>query len=152
MNLGAVKAVVYLQHDPGQFYIGNILRNLTSPGLRAPDPIAADQFGFEYFSELNKKFVDFSAKVAKQPFYISGTMKDTSPSITSFLCGDIALEIYQRAAQEFTTCQLRYPEYRPLDNGVEDKAVLTNASVLKHLREFLTYAVKAGERGTPHKL
>ena len=152
MNLADVNTIVYLQHDPGQFYIGNILRNLTVPGLRAPDPIAGEQFGLDYFGELNKGFVEFAAKVAKNPFYVGGQITDTSPSITSFLCTDAALDIYQRAAEEFKNFKPKYPDYRPLDNGERNDAVLTNGRVVKHVRQFLSYAMKGGQRGTPHKL
>src|SRR5215471_6211180 len=150
MTLADVNTIVYLQHDPGQFYIGNILRNLTSPGLRAPNPSAGAQFGFEYFHELNRRFKEFAAKVAKTPFYISPAFTDNSPSITSFLCTDVALDIYQRAAAEFKTFKPRYPKYRPLDNGKRNKAVMTNEHVLRHLRQFLSYAIDGGQRGTPH--
>ena len=42
MALAAVKQVVYLQTDPGTYWIGRILWNLTADPMRAPLPISGD--------------------------------------------------------------------------------------------------------------
>jgi hypothetical protein len=153
MNLGQVKAVVYLQHDPGQFVIGNILWGLTTKGLKAPLPISADQFGFPYYQELNGGFKDFYSGVLKQPFYIdSAGNKDNSQSITSFLCTDTAKASFDRALQELQSFGVKYPDYKPDDSNGGDPRSLTNVEVQRHTRDFFSYACASGRRGTPHKL
>lgn len=154
MALGKVKAIVYLQQDPGMYSIGNILRNLTTPSLRAPLPISADRFGFSYYAKLNSGFRCFYADVLKRPFYIDKTKehRDNSQSITSFLCTDDAKAIFDRALKEFQTYRVRYGSYMPLDDGKPNPRVLTNEQVLKHVRDFYGYASACGHRGTAHKL
>jgi len=152
MALGQVKEVVYLQRDPGMYAIGNILRNLTTDGLRAPLPIAADHFGFPYYSQLNEGFKDFYGKVSSQPFYRNGSTADTSQSITSYLCTDEALEIFQRAVDDFRHYIVKFPEFCPTDSGRSDSRVLTNAKVQTQTQGFYEYALECGRRGTPHKL
>jgi len=154
MALGKVKAVAYLQQDPGMYSIGNILRNLTTSSLRAPLPISADRFGFPYYAELNSGFRSFYANVLKRPFYIDSTGQnpDNSQSITSFLCTDDAKAIFDRALEEFQTYDLKYGSYKPLDDGKLNPRMLTNEQVLKHVRDFYTYASACGHRGTAHKL
>ncbi len=150
MNLGQVKSVVYLQHDPGQFVIGNILWRLTTSGLKAPLPISADQFCFPYYDALNAAYKDFYLRVPQQPFYIDGKgNKDNTQSITSFLCTNVAEEIFDRALQELKSFAVKYPEYRPTD-AVGDRA-LTNLQAQAHTRDFYAYAVASGRRGTPHR-
>jgi tRNA(Arg) A34 adenosine deaminase TadA len=153
MNLGQVKAVVYLQHDPGQFVIGNILWKLTGANLKAPLPISADQFGFPYYSELNDAFKHFYSRVLREPFYVDMTgTKDNSQSITSFLCTDQAEAIFDRALEELKHFTLKYPDYKPQDTNADDPRLLTNVQVQQHTRNFFTYASVSGRRGTPHKL
>jgi tRNA(Arg) A34 adenosine deaminase TadA len=152
MALGKVKAVVYLQHDPGMYVIGNILRNLTTPALRAPLPISADQFDFPYYAFLNSGFKDFYSGVLTKPFYVDGSSSDSSQSITSFLCTDNALDIFQRGSTEFGNYKVQYPDFRPTDNGKRDVRVLTNKQLLEHSCSFFQYASDCGRRGTPHKL
>lgn len=176
MALGKVKAVVYLQQDPGQFSIGNILRNLTTDALRAPLPISADQINLAYslkrsaeqpavdqgsdkqrsvaqhYQALNKGYQAFAAGVSKdKPFYRlneSDPKPDASRSITSFLCTDEALSIFQKGKEEFDKLELQHPEYKP--NGGKD--VLSNAHTQIHTQRFYAYASTLGQRGTPHKL
>jgi tRNA(Arg) A34 adenosine deaminase TadA len=152
MALGQVKSVVYLQHDPGQFLIGNILRNLTTPSLRAPLPISADKFGFAYYSALNDGFKDFYSRVPNEPFYVSDSTPDTAQSITSFLCTDNALAIFQKAIGEFKTHRIAFPEFRPPDTRTDKRQALTNEEVRNHVVKFYEYASACGKRGTPHKL
>ena len=152
MALGAVKAVVYMQHDPGQFLIGNILRNLTTASLRAPLPISADKIGFPYYDQLNNGYKNFYDNVGTTPFYTKGTQKpDTAQSITSFLCTDEALSIFQAAAAQLSQMQLKYPDYTPLDSTTNQPRGLNNQSALEHSQQFFIYASHLGLRGTPHK-
>jgi tRNA(Arg) A34 adenosine deaminase TadA len=153
MALGQVKSVVYLQHDPGQFVIGNILWKLTSSGLKAPLPISADQFSFPCYNALNDAYKDFYTRVVQEPFYIdeNGT-KDNSQSITSFLCTDVAKSIFDLAAGELKGFSVRYPEFKPSDAEGDNPRLLTNLQVQQHTRDFFTYAVTSGRRGTSHKL
>jgi tRNA(Arg) A34 adenosine deaminase TadA len=152
MALGKVKAVVYLQHDPGMYVIGNILRNLTTDALRAPLPVSADRVGLAYYSDLNKAFKEFFKEVLANPFYEDGSTVDKSQSITSFLCTDKALEIFDRAFKEFMSFEPQYPDFCPGDSGKADPRVLSNLKVQAHIRSFYQYAVDCGQRGTPHKL
>lgn len=171
MALGTVKEVVFLQSDPGQFSIGNILRNL---GVRAkdqnpylpPNPIPGDLIDFAYFQRLNDGFAKFSTQVAAKPFYRPTTGDaDVSPSITSYLCTDEVRDIAQAAAndlEKMTPAEMKYPNYKPAKNppaapanpvpAVPSSSPLTNAEVLDHVRRFLSYAASLGRRGTPHRL
>lgn len=152
MALGKVKSVVYLQPDPGQFCVGNIMYNLTTDALRAPLPVSADKVGLKYFSDLNDGYHDFYARVPNEPFYVNGTAKDNAQSITSFLCTDAALDIYNAGRDEFGALQLAYPSHRPADDVANHKHALTNERVLANTRTFFDYATSLGKRGTPHKL
>jgi hypothetical protein len=51
------------------YFIGRILRNLTTDTLRAPLPISAGEIDFRYFQVLNSAYSDFSNKVAATPFW-----------------------------------------------------------------------------------
>jgi len=157
--LGQVKAVVYLQHDPGMYVIGNILHNLTTPGLKAPRPIAGSDFDFAPFDLLNTGYVEFYHAVQDPskapPFYIypSGDKPpDRTPSITSFLCTDLALSIFCNASAQFDGLNLQYPDYRPADEGPAKSKPKSNAEALAEARSFFQYASDCGRRGTPHKL
>lgn len=152
MALGSVKSVVYLQQDPGQYAIGNILRNLTTADLRAPLPISADNFGFPYYGRLNDGYRKFYFDVLNQPFYIDGVVVDRSQSITSFLCTDDAKAIFEQASRELNAYKVKYPGFKPSDNGQTSSEMLANQGVLEHLKRFYEYASLCGRRGTAHKL
>lgn len=154
MTLGQVYQTVYLQRDPGMYLIGNILRNLTQPGLRAPLPIPGNAFGLEYFEQLNEAFQCFVTHVKEKPFHISTEgHKDFSSSMTSFLCTDEARKIFGAAHDELYTFTPKYGDFRPAASvTLPDGDVLSNEEVLTHLQRFLEYAVTKGQRGTPHKL
>jgi tRNA(Arg) A34 adenosine deaminase TadA len=152
MALGSVKSVVYLQQDPGQYAIGNILRNLTTADLRAPLPISADKVGLSYYARLNNAYKTFCKEILEQPFYVDGAVKDQTQSITSFLCTDDARAIFEEASAELDSYKLKYPQFKPSDNGQESSRMLTNAGVLEHVRRFKDYACIRGRRGTAHKL
>jgi tRNA(Arg) A34 adenosine deaminase TadA len=153
MALGTVKAVVYLQRDPGTYSIGNIMRNLTSPSLRAPLPISGDNFAFSYFSKLNDGYEKFFKSVAQKPFYKNGAEQIKTQSITSFLCTDDAREVFAVAFEEFDkTFKPRYPAFRPSNCSSGGTRDLTNAEVQERTRAFFRYASNCSRRGTPHKL
>jgi tRNA(Arg) A34 adenosine deaminase TadA len=152
MCLGSVKDIVYLQWDQGQFLVGNIMRKATttaSEGFTAPLPIRGDEFGFEYFTQLNAANEAFNAKVGTSPFYRGpGTPQPvTSPAVTSFLCTDVARAIYGRAADDlgaWTTA--KHPEYQPTPSA------LTNQQALVEARDFLNWANRLDNRGAPHRV
>jgi len=157
MALGSLKEVTFLQRDPGQNSIGNILRNLSPVDSRymPPLPIPADTFGLEHFEALHQGYLRFAAEVTTTPFFISkGGVKDNSASITSFLCTDQAMEIFDQGRQQFeATAKAAFPNYRPTGtDGKEIPGALTNNEVIVHARRFLAYAVARGRRGTPHNL
>lgn len=156
MALGKVREVVYLHRDTGMYLIGNILYNLTEDKLRAPYPTAGEAFGFEYFHELNDAFEEFRREVGAKPFHIAKSPTerlDVSASVTSFLCTDVARDIYDRAKAEFDSMSVRHPDYKPIgETTTPEPRVLTNAEALDHARRFLAYAAAEGRRGTPHKL
>lgn len=154
MALGTVKQVVYLQHDPGMYVIGNILHNLTTASLKAPLPIPASAFGLQYFDALNSEFAAFYAKVGNNPFFVPNDPTkaiDKSPSITSFLCTDVAQDIFSRASLDFHSLILTKPNYAPPPLPGFNPC-LTNRAAFDHAIGFLKYARCRGHRGTPHKL
>lgn len=156
MALGSVKEVVFLQRDPGQNSIGNILRQLSPVGGRylPPLPIPANTLGLPFFDRLAKGYDAFASGVVTQPFFVAkdGT-KDHSSSITSYLCTDDAWQIAKDGAGAFTGFNPGYPAYRPLDStGKPVPSGLSNAECFEHATRFLKYAVTDGHRGTPHKL
>jgi len=152
MALGSVKSVAYQQRDPGQYAIGNILRNLTTPDLRAPLPISVDKVGFPYYAMLNNAYKTFYAGVLKQPFYVNGSVKDQTQSITSFLCTDDAKAIFEQANTEFSAYKVKHPGFKPNGNGDGSSGMLSNQEALEHIRHFYDYASLYGRRGTAHKL
>lgn len=153
MCLANVKEVVYLQWDQGQFLIGNILHKATEAqnyGFRAPKPIRGDEFGFEYFDQLNEGSRDFDNRVASTPFYFThdGTGKKVqSPSVTSFLCTDAARSIFERADHELNTWTTSlFPESR------KGAKAFTNQQVLQQARDFSQWVKRLSNRGTPHRV
>lgn len=149
MALARIGQVVYLQTDPGMYFIGRILRNLTTERLRAPRPIAGGEVDLQFFAQLNAGFTSFVEGVGSAPFYVDpkGT-PDRSPSVTSFLCTAIAKGIYAEGEQRFRETDsgsLSYVDFRP---DVPD--ALSNGDLIDEARDFLTYAIGAGKRGTPH--
>jgi tRNA(Arg) A34 adenosine deaminase TadA len=53
MALGNVREVVYLQTDPGTYWVGRVLRNLTND--QAPLPIAGGEIGLGYFAKTTRR-------------------------------------------------------------------------------------------------
>ena len=156
MALGSVKEVVFLQRDPGQNSVGNILRQLSPVGGRylPPLPIPGDQIGMSCFDRLGKGYDTFAAGVAKKPFYIDPKGKeDASSSITSYLCTDDARQIVRESHETFGGMTLRYPNYRPVgQDGQPVPSGLSNSECYEIAKRFLQYAIVEGHRGTPHKL
>jgi tRNA(Arg) A34 adenosine deaminase TadA len=170
MALGNVKRVVYLQEDPGQYRIGNILYNLsnplgishprthpTPPGERpprkygAPEPVSAGLFGFELKAEIEAAYRSYAASVGEEkPFFTRGARVDKSNSITSFLCTDAAKSIFHEAGVRLNSFHVEHKDYRP-DVPPDTRDACTNAGVLEQAQEFRIWALKAGRRATPHR-
>ncbi|KQM98008.1 deaminase [Sphingomonas sp. Leaf25] len=169
MTLANLKAVIYLQGDPGQYRIGNIMYNLSNslavshphthggstgkPATKywAPEPVSADLFGFAHKATLEADYVRFVAEKDKVPFYVQpdGTPVP-SDSITSFLCTDAAKSIFAAGADELESMVLSFPDYTPARPAAVRQA-LTNAEVLDQARRYRIYVRKVGRRGTTHK-
>lgn len=146
MALASVKEVIYLQSDPGQYLIGNIMRNLAD---KAPLPISGDDIGFPYSRRLNDAYFDF---YNQNPVVFTNSKKEKrTQSVTSFLCTEKAYRIYADAKNEFMQFvnmkkELTCPDYRP-DDG---QGIKTNADVVEEIWDFYNYATKNGKRGTAH--
>jgi len=173
MTLAACRRVVYLQTDPGQYRVGNILYNLSRPAPKkaterelmsrprptekywAPEPLAANSFGFEPMVELDAAYKAFAAAVKADPasryvFASPRGTKDTSTGITSFLCTDLARDIFARAASHLGSLELAFPDHRPPRSDGETNGVRSNAEMLKHAMAFVRHALVEARRGTPH--
>jgi tRNA(Arg) A34 adenosine deaminase TadA len=167
MSLGRVKQVVYLQNDPGAYRIGNIMYNLA--GIEDPAqggdgsalaarPISANEIGLPYLRILNRKYDLFRRDMAEAQAkgdaagaYYLPTLSSVpvfSQAITSFLCTDAALDVFEAGASTLGAMTLKYP------NGKYQKEsdVWTNARCLRAARKFFRYADIEGFRGSPHKL
>ncbi len=168
MTLGNVNAIVYLQTDPGQYRVGNLLYNLTRPlqppkqgeivtKYGAPEPIAADLFGFEYKHQLDegyRKFVDEVSSEQHPPFFVSNNPKhkpDRSTSVTTFLCTDPAMDVFEAARVELETLRVEHPDHKPARASEDSGSILSNEMVLDHARAFLNHVRHKGRRGTPHR-
>jgi tRNA(Arg) A34 adenosine deaminase TadA len=141
MTLGNTKEVVYLQEDPGQYKIGNIMFRLTesndpSRKALAPRPIPASWFDFKYYSQLSEKFEEYKKETGNS-------------SITSFLCTETAYLTFAQAEDELGLLSLFYPDWKPTIAG-GDKARLSNMEVLDECLSFYKYFTQKGRRGTPH--
>ena len=161
MTLANIKQVVYLQPDPTQYMIGKIMYRLSRPvgvqnGPGAPRPISGSEVGMEMTELLANGYSSFKAKVGtepgKVPFY-KPAGADSEPakwsgskSITSYLCTDIAFEIFKSGRDALDTMALSHADFRPDGQGM-----LSNAEVLAQARHFLNYALTEGRRGTPHR-
>jgi tRNA(Arg) A34 adenosine deaminase TadA len=103
MALAKVKQVVYLQTDPGQYGVGNIMRNMTAgTGLPAPQPVPAERFGFEIHRDLDAAYLAFRNRGPDQAMVTDAMGAPTSDarttSITSFLCTKVAQDQIGRAS------------------------------------------------------
>jgi tRNA(Arg) A34 adenosine deaminase TadA len=168
MSLARVKQVVYLQNDPGAYRIGNIVYNLAGNEPSDPDgdgsalaalPIPASAIGLPYFEHLNRsyeKFRDqqFEAKKlgdASHAYFVScdhSRVEYTASisGITSFLCTDMALDIFRKGASAFESMNLIDSAYRTQPDSWSNQRCLDGA------KRFFQYADVEGFRGSPHKL
>lgn len=152
MALGQVKAVVYLQQDPGVASIGNILRRLTEKtNLQSPVPISANMIGLDCFDQFSTAFQQFTEQqlsMTGEPFHrAENSHPQYTDSITSFLCTKAAYQVYRAGEQAFdasTDQTLQFPGYRP------HALALTNSEALIEAKSFRQYAIDKGKRGTPH--
>ena len=133
----------------------------------APIPIAGSEIQLDEFKKLNDANLVFArniiaAKAAngKDPTDVEGAFfvpdrgrPDFDPSITSFLCTDVALKIFQDGAAKLDTLNLD-PASRDwkFQNRPDNKDILTNQECLDKARAFFVYADTEGYRGSPHKL
>ncbi len=162
MSLGRVKQVVFLQHDPGAYRIGNIMYNLAGPDpsdktlALAPLPISADAIALPHFKKLDSGYTAFASarKQAKSQGDVNGAFfispdgrPDYAPSITSFLCTDDAFAIFSQGGDDFDNIRLSDPEATSPTNPTS----WTNQECLDHARRFYAYADVQGFRGSPHK-
>ncbi len=170
MSLAGVKQIVYLQNDFTAYQIGNIMYNLANrtganrqfPG--APIPVAGSEIGLPQFQVLNEANLKFAEKMKeaeqekdeKRMFFVSTdkSVKNFAPSITSFLCTDVAYDIFKEGGEKLDTMQLAFPERRFPNqvDGHNHAEILTNAQCLKEAQNFFRYADMEGYRGSPHKL
>lgn len=152
MMLAQIKEVVYLQTDPGMFWVGRILHNLSNGKSRAPRPIAAAEIGLRQFAELDAAYSRFRREVNDaRPFFAPDEGDpDVSDSLTSFLCTEEARAIFQSGSDELDGLvrggSLAEPGFRPAGAP----APLTNAEVVAEAGDFLGYALNHGSRATPH--
>lgn len=179
MTLANAKRVVYLQSDPGQYFVGNILYNLSEPDpppamlkalltedytrpplvkpkYRAPEPIDASLFDFEYKHKLERAYLNFveQCDVQKKKAFFQGPKLTDQPvytkGLTSFLCTDDAKDLFTAAANELQSMVLKHANYAP-DRSDGTPATFTNAGALEHAKMFLAHALNQGNRGTPHR-
>jgi tRNA(Arg) A34 adenosine deaminase TadA len=174
MSLAGIKQIVYMQNDFTAYKIGNLMYVLANrmdikdaqnkivniPG--APIPISGPDIGLTEFKMLNDANLDFAKNIVASgnasPPNMDGAFfvpergePDFFPSITSFLCTDAALKIFQDGGNELATVKLGYADWKP-PGKTGDRDVLTNAECLAHANEFYAYADIEGYRGSPHKL
>jgi tRNA(Arg) A34 adenosine deaminase TadA len=183
MSLAGVKQIVYMQNDFTAYKIGNLMYNLANRGPAfdsrgnaildwqgnalpslpgAPIPIAGSDIQLAEFKLLNDGNLQFSkninaARAANNlngAFFVPENGKpDFDDSITSFLCTDAALGIFEAGGAKLDSLTLS-PASRDwkFPNKPDNKDILTNQQCLEKAREFYTYADVEGYRGSPHKL
>lgn len=156
MALAQVKEVIFLQTDPGQYSVGNMMRNMTeATPLQSPATIPASWFGLAHFTALDSGYQSFRARPQnKENAFVlraDGSIIDGqsfSSSITSFLCTKLARDIFARAEGELLGWQLQHPAWKP---DPTDARQLTNSGVLEEAKQFTRYATSVAQRGTPHR-
>lgn len=164
MCLANVKEIVYLQWDQGQYLVGNMMwratRDQKESQYGAPRPIRGDDFGFEYFTMLNNAYEAFRNELQSGGFFFRSRASDPGiarPSITAFLCTDMARDIFGKATVEMdrlVSADLTSPEWRP---GGQPTA-LTNGQVLTQVKDFLVWTKSLekvsmlSSRGAPHRV
>jgi tRNA(Arg) A34 adenosine deaminase TadA len=169
MSLAGVKQIVYMQNDFTAYKIGNLMyalanrqKGTNAPG--APIPIAGSNIDLDEFELLNDGNLKFSKDIvaagsASPPnqdgaFFVPAPDKgnpDFEPSITSFLCTDVAYKIFKVGGDKLDTVDLASPNWKP-PGKKDDKDALANCDCLAHAKKFYAYANIEGYRGSPHKL
>jgi tRNA(Arg) A34 adenosine deaminase TadA len=163
MSLAGIKQIVYMQSDFTQYRVGNLMYKLANrpndiPG--APIPIAGSDIDLDEFKPLNDANLAWSQKMTlarnaddkNNAFFVSPTGEaDFDTTITSFLCTDAALKIFQDGGSRLAALKPEYAGWKP-PGKTDDNDVLTNGECLAHANEFYAYADAAGYRGSPHKL
>jgi tRNA(Arg) A34 adenosine deaminase TadA len=161
MALGRVNRVVYLQNDPGQYRVGNIMFNLAGFDNQgdplAALPIMASYFDLDCVSRLRDAYGRFAAAVeaAKKrsdpshAFFVpaEGILPDFDSSITAFLCTDDAYDIFDSGANTFFSMNASLTP-----SSAQFAGAMTNSECLEHAKKFYQYADVEGYRGSPHKL
>lgn len=152
MALAKLAQVVFLQTDPGQYSVGNIMRNLTQgTKLPAPQPIPAKSFGFRLHDELDSAYRSFRERGAGHPMVTDengGLIEydSTTTSMTSFLCTKVAQDLFGQGKAMLDALQLAEPDFRPAS-----PTAMSNAAALVEARAFVAYARDYGRRGAPHR-
>lgn len=151
MALGNVKSVIYLQPDPGQYMIGQIMRNLSD--ALAPDHVPASLVGLPHYSRLAQAYKDHLSAIEHGGYFWQSskdpTDLDKGRAVTSFLCTDSALDVYADGEAAFKSFACTYPAFEPV-NPVTAAPAMRNQQVLDHAKQFLQYVKRAGQRGTSH--
>ncbi len=148
MALGLLPNVFYLQPDPGQYFVAQLMRNLAD--VPVAQHVPAKCYGFEYFDALVAAYKTYQLSIAAKPFFISSDGKSRADrAVTSFLCTDNAQAIYERALQEFKDFECSFPDYSP-QNSKTKQLAKSNRDVLSRAKQFFDYVVNASQRGTPH--
>lgn len=157
MALSCLPKVFYLQPDPSQYLVAQLMHRLSD--APAAQHVPASAFGFPAFDQLKAAYAHFQRELAEGGYFWRSTTDPQriarEPEITAFLCTDAARDIYQQAADDFQRMSCRFPHARPGADMAPASAaaaqdVLTNQEVLEDARQFLAYAATAARRGTPH--
>ena len=149
MALARVKEVVYLQRDDGARGVANVLYNLKPYGT-SPLPIDGSRCGLPHGEELTGQHEAYKRKVSdpsEPPFYMSLPSSprqetDRGPWLTTFLCTDFAMRVFQKGKDDFET----FVASGQTPWGAVDPRRIN----VKQLQAFLAYADMGGHRGTPH--
>jgi tRNA(Arg) A34 adenosine deaminase TadA len=155
MALAQLKEVIFLQTDPGEYFVGNIMRNMTEGTyLQSPAPIPAKWFDLPHFASLDASYEAFRTRPQNKENAMvldqNGNLtKDSfTTSITSFLCTKAARDIFARGAQGFAAFKVQRPNWKP---DVSNSTQLANAAVFDECQHFVDYAITEARRGTPHR-
>jgi hypothetical protein len=155
MALAGIKEIIYVQPDDGTMRVSQVLYRLKPYG-KAPKPIIGRLCGgTDYGKLLSDAYEVFKKQVfSGTPVWVDAadpTNKDTTPSLTSFLCTDAAFDIIGRA-----TSALPPPHYETYTRSLEPAqepiatGMFTNQEVRDEVVNFLSYASRLGHRGTAH--
>lgn len=151
MALGNVKSVIYLQPAPGQYMIGQIMRNLSD--APASEHVPASLVGLPHYSRLAEAYKDYRSAIEHGGYFWQSskypTDLDKGRAVTSFLCTDSALDVYADGSEMLESFACIYPAFEPL-NAVTAAPAMSNQQVFDHAKQLLQYVKRAGQRGTAH--